>query len=346
MKDKIKSKNADGLNPIKTEEDARIEATLRPGSLLEFIGQERLKDNLNVFIEAAIKRGEALDHLLFYGPPGLGKTTLAHIIARELKVDIKSTSGPILERPGDIAALLTNLGEKDVFFIDEIHRINATVEELLYPAMEEFQVDIMLDKGPSARSIKLPLSRFTLIGSTTRTGMLSSPLRDRFGFMARLDFYSSGDLMQIVLRSAGILGIEIEKEGAIEIAGRSRGTPRIANRLLRRVRDFAQVLGSGTIDLNIARNALERLEVDRNGLDKMDREILLAIIEKFDGGPVGVETLSVAIGEERETIEDVYEPYLVQEGFINRTLRGRIATPKAYGHLGIAQKPADQKGFF
>jgi len=345
MKDK-KGKNDEIHAPFRTEEDAGIEATLRPRSLQEFIGQNKLKENLNIFIEAAKKRGEALDHILFYGPPGLGKTTLAHIIAWELRVDIKSTSGPVLERAGDIAALLTNLSERDVFFIDEIHRINASVEELLYPAMEEFQVDIMLDRGPNARSIKLPLSKFTLIGSTTRTGLLSSPLRDRFGFLAHLDFYTPEELKQIVMRSAKILGTQIEDNAALEIASRSRGTPRIANRLLKRVRDFAEVKGSGVITLEITKSALTMLEVDINGLDRMDRKILLTIIEKFNGGPVGIETLSAAIGEEKDTIEDVYEPYLLQEGFIKRTPRGRVVTSKTYKHFGLKEKLTEQKELF
>lgn len=338
------SKETDLHVPFRTDEDAKIEGTLRPRSLSEFIGQEKLKENLSIFIEAAKKRGEALDHILFYGPPGLGKTTLAHIISQELKVDIKSTSGPILERAGDIAALLTNLSDRDVFFIDEIHRINASVEELLYPAMEEFQIDIMLDKGPHARSIKLSLPRFTLIGSTTRTGLLSSPLRDRFGFMAHLDFYSPEELKKIVIRSSTILGAEIKEDAASEIARRSRGTPRIANRLLKRIRDFAEVKGSGTIDLNIAKSALDMLEVDVYGLDRMDRKILLTIIEKFNGGPVGIETLSAAIGEEKDTIEDVYEPFLLQEGFLKRTPRGRVVTPKTCNHFGITIDK--QRGLF
>lgn len=340
------SKEKDLHAPFRTDEDAKIEGTLRPGSFSEFIGQEKLKENLSIFIEAAKKRGEALDHILFYGPPGLGKTTLAHIISLELKVDIKSTSGPILERAGDIAALLTNLSERDVFFIDEIHRINVSVEELLYPAMEEFQVDIMLDKGPNARSIKLPLSRFTLIGSTTRTGLLSSPLRDRFGFMAHLDFYSPDELKKIVIRSSKILGADIKDDAALEVAKRSRGTPRIANRLLKRIRDFAEVKGSGTIDLNIAKSALDMLEVDVHGLDRMDRKILLTIIEKFNGGPVGIETLSAAIGEEKDTIEDVYEPFLLQEGFLKRTPRGRVVTSKTCNHFGIKETIEKQKGLF
>jgi len=346
MKKDEKIKEKDLHAPFRTDEDAKIEGTLRPGSLSEFIGQKKLKENLSIFIEAAKKRGEALDHILFYGPPGLGKTTLAHIISLELKVDIKSTSGPILERAGDIAALLTNLSERDVFFIDEIHRINASVEELLYPAMEEFQVDIMLDKGPNARSIKLPLARFTLIGSTTRTGLLSSPLRDRFGFMAHLDFYSPDELKQIVIRSSKILGADINEEAALEVAKRSRGTPRIANRLLKRIRDFAEVKGSGTIDLNTAKSALDMLEVDIYGLDRMDRKILLTIIEKFNGGPVGIETLSSAIGEEKDTIEDVYEPFLLQEGFLKRTPRGRVVTSKTCKHFGIKETLEKQKGLF
>ncbi len=332
--------------PFRTDEDAKIEVTLRPSSLSEFIGQQKLKENLSIFIEAAKKRGEALDHILFYGPPGLGKTTLAHIVSLELKVNIKSTSGPVLERAGDIAALLTNLSDRDVFFIDEIHRINASVEELLYPAMEEFQIDIMLDRGPNARSIKLPLPKFTLIGSTTRTGLLSSPLRDRFGFMAHLDFYTPEELKQIVLRSSKILGIDIEESAALEIARRSRGTPRIANRLLKRIRDFAEVKGSGIIDLAISRRAMEMLEVDVYGLDRMDRKILLTIIEKFNGGPVGIETLAAAIGEEKDTIEDVYEPFLLQEGFLKRTPRGRVVTSRTYKHFGVKEKTEKQGKLF
>lgn len=323
------------ITPQIAEDDLSFDPSLRPRSLNEYIGQEKVKENLRVFIEAAKARGEALDHLLFYGPPGLGKTTLAYIISQELNVSIKTTSGPVIERAGDLAAILTNLQEKDVLFIDEIHRMNSTVEEILYPAMEDFQLDLIIGQGPSARSIKIDLPRFTLIGATTRAGLLTSPLRDRFGVISRLEFYNSEELGIIVTRSARILNIEIEADGAMEIARRSRGTPRIANRLLRRVRDFAQVRAGGVITKKVADDALKMLEVDQQGFDGMDRKILLTIIEKFGGGPVGVETLSAAISEEKDTIEDVYEPYLIQEGFIDRTPRGRTATRLAYRHFGI-----------
>lgn len=323
------------ITPQIAEDDLSFDPSLRPRSLNEYIGQEKVKENLRVFIEAAKARGEALDHLLFYGPPGLGKTTLAYIISQELNVSIKTTSGPVIERAGDLAAILTNLQEKDVLFIDEIHRMNSTVEEILYPAMEDFQLDLIIGQGPSARSIKIDLPRFTLIGATTRAGLLTSPLRDRFGVISRLEFYNPKELGIIVTRSARILNIEIEPDGATEIARRSRGTPRIANRLLRRVRDFAQVRAGGVITKKVADDALKMLEVDQQGFDGMDRKILLTIIEKFGGGPVGVETLSAAIGEEKDTIEDVYEPYLIQEGFIDRTPRGRTATRLAYQHFGI-----------
>ena len=323
------------ITPQIAEDDLSFDPSLRPRSLNEYIGQEKVKENLRVFIEAAKARGEALDHLLFYGPPGLGKTTLAYIISQELNVSIKTTSGPVIERAGDLAAILTNLQEKDVLFIDEIHRMNSTVEEILYPAMEDFQLDLIIGQGPSARSIKIDLPRFTLIGATTRAGLLTSPLRDRFGVISRLEFYNSEELGIIVTRSARILNIEIEADGAMEIARRSRGTPRIANRLLRRVRDFAQVRAGGVITKKVADDALKMLEVDQQGFDGMDRKILLTIIEKFGGGPVGVETLSAAISEEKDTIEDVYEPYLIQEGFIARTPRGRTATRLAYRHFGI-----------
>lgn len=311
-----------------------FEVTLRPEKLFQFIGQEKLKSNLSTFIEASKKRGEALDHILFYGPPGLGKTTLANIIASELNVNIHSTSGPILERGGDLAAILTNLKPKDVLFIDEIHRMNRTVEEILYPAMEDFKIDIIIGQGPTAKSVKINLSRFTLIGATTRAGLLTSPLRDRFGYIGRLQYYSSEDLELIIKRSAKILKVQITDEGAYEIARRSRGTPRIANKLLKRVRDFAEVHGTGIIDKKIADFALTNLEIDEKGLDLMDRKLLLSIIEKFDGGPVGIDTISTYLDEEKDTIEDVYEPYLIQIGFLKRTQRGRVVTNLALEYFG------------
>lgn len=317
------------------EDEFSYELTLRPRSFDEFIGQARIKDNLRIFIEATSRRKESLDHVLFCGPPGLGKTTLSHIIATELQVNIKSTSGPVLERPGDLAAILTNLSDFDILFIDEIHRLPRIVEEILYPAMEDHQLDIIIGQGPSARILKLNLPKFTLIGATTRTGLLTSPLRERFGVINRLEFYNSEELKKIVLRSSLILKTEIDDDAAFEIAHRSRGTPRIANRLLRRIRDFAQVKGNGRIELNITRSSLLALDVDERGLDDMDRKLLLTIIEKFNGGPVGIETIAASLREDKETIEDVYEPYLLQEGFIERTPRGRQATRSAYQHLDI-----------
>ena len=326
------------LTPMRKPED--IDAALRPKSLTEFIGQQAARENLRVFIEAAKARGDALDHVLFFGPPGLGKTTLAHIIANEMGVSLKSTSGPVLEKAGDLAALLTNLERGDVLFIDEIHRLSPHVEEVLYPAMEDFQLDIMIGEGPAARSIKLELPQFTLVGATTRAGLLTSPLRDRFGIVQRLEFYSVADLAWIVGRSGSILGIEIDDKGAREIARRARGTPRIANRLLRRVRDFAQVRHDGRITAAIADQALDMLSVDQQGFDHMDRRLLLAMIEKFDGGPVGVDSLAAAISEERGTIEDVLEPYLIQQGYMLRTPRGRMVTRAAYLHFGLQPRGA------
>lgn len=317
------------------EDEFSYELTLRPRSFDEFIGQDRIKDNLRIFIEATSRRKESLDHVLFCGPPGLGKTTLSHIIAKELQVNIKSTSGPVLERPGDLAAILTNLSDFDILFIDEIHRLPRIVEEILYPAMEDYQLDIIIGQGPSARILKLNLPKFTLIGATTRTGLLTSPLRERFGVINRLEFYNPEELKKIVLRSSQILKTEIDDAAAFEIAHRSRGTPRIANRLLRRIRDFAQVKGNGRIELNITKSSLLALDVDERGLDDMDRKLLLTIIEKFNGGPVGIETIAASLREDKETIEDVYEPYLLQEGFIERTPRGRQATRRAYQHLDI-----------
>ena len=322
------------ITPNRTEEDLKFEVNLRPRSFEEYVGQEQVKENLKVAIAAAQGRKDVLDHLLFHGPPGLGKTSLAYIIAREMGVNIKATSGPVVERPGDLAALLTNLEEGDIFFIDEIHRLNHVVEEILYPAMEDYQIDLMIGQGPSARSIKLDLKRFTLIGATTRSGLLTSPLRNRFGAIFRLDFYSPETLTHILNRSASILGIAGDREGVAEIARRSRGTPRIANRLLRRVRDYAQVRAGGEITKQVTEEALKMLEVDPMGFDKMDTLLLLTLIDKFDGGPVGVETLAAAIAEEKDTIEDVYEPFLIQAGFLHRTPRGRVATSLAYEHFG------------
>ena len=318
----------------KTPAEEAIERALRPQRLADYVGQDKVREPLGLFIEATRQRAEALDHVLLFGPPGLGKTTLAHILARELGVNLRQTSGPVLERPGDLAALLTNLERNDVLFIDEIHRLSPVVEEILYPALEDYQIDIMIGEGPAARSIKLDLQPFTLVGATTRAGMLTNPLRDRFGIVSRLEFYNAEDLTTIVKRSAGLLNASIDETGAFEIAKRSRGTPRVANRLLRRVRDYAQVKHDGNITAAIADQALSLLEVDRQGFDLMDRKLLEAIIEKFDGGPVGLDNLSAAIGEAKDTIEDVLEPYLIQQGFMQRTQRGRIATAAAYTHFG------------
>lgn len=320
--------------PTRLEEDEQIETSLRPRLIDDFVGQDKLKDNLKVFVEAAKARGEALDHVLFYGPPGLGKTTMAHIIANELGGQIKTTSGPVIEKAGDLAAMLTNLEQKDVFFIDEIHRLPNAVEEILYPAMEDYHIDILIGQGPSARSIKLDIPRFTLVGATTRAGLLTAPLRDRFGVILRFDLYTPAELKTIVTRSARILGIEMTPDGAGELASRSRGTPRVANRLLRRVRDFAQVKAQGVITKDVAASSLDMLEIDSKGFDKMDRRILLIIIDKFNGGPVGIEAIASALQEEKDAIEDLYEPYLIQEGYLNRTPRGRVATAIAYEHVG------------
>lgn len=323
--------------------ELRQETTLRPKTLEDYIGQKKVKDNLSIFIQAAKLRHDPLDHVLFYGPPGLGKTTLAGIIANELGVDIKITSGPAIERAGDLAAILTNLNENDVLFIDEIHRLNRSVEEVLYSAMEDYALDIIIGKGPSARSIRLDLSRFTLIGATTRAGSLSAPLRDRFGVMSKFEMYTTDELAQIISRSAQIIGVEADEESIAEMAKRSRGTPRVANRILKRIRDFSQVQGSGRITVDITREGLAALDIDEMGLERLDREILLAIIERFGGGPVGIDTIAASIGEERVTIEEAYEPYLLQIGFLSRTPKGRMVTPLAYRHLGLEAPEQESK---
>jgi Holliday junction DNA helicase RuvB len=330
------------VTPARVDEDAQYEVGLRPRTLDDYIGQDRIREILHVSITAARQRGEALDHVLLYGPPGLGKTTLAYVIANELGVPIRSTAGPVIEKPGDLVAMLTNLQEREVLFIDEVHRMSPAIEEILYPAMEDFEVDIVIGQGPSARSVKVPLQKFTLIGATTRTGLLTSPLRARFGIVHRLDFYTKSDIEEIVCRSARILNVPIEPEAARELAKRSRGTPRVANRLLRRVRDFAEVRADGRVTVDVSLKALELLEVDEHGFDEVDRRLLRTIIDKFGGGPVGVGSLAAAMSEERDAIEEIYEPFLIQIGFLDRTPRGRVATPRAYEYFGLASPGKDR----